>query len=158
MNVLQTSCALILFVIYLGSTAMAGKCTGKWAIHACGGGNGKRSDDFLSDGEEVRDHIPDAAASRTLLSRLVRPSSDRDQEALDSAMALEPPPGDDVPSLNQRTQDDDGKWDETGREYLGDLEQRIEEKLAENQMKHDKLLAAYRLIKRIKARNVRNIW
>jgi hypothetical protein len=35
---------LLPILIHLGTIANAGKCTGRWAIHACGGGNGKRSD------------------------------------------------------------------------------------------------------------------
>jgi len=44
MGLLNTYWMLLPILIHLGTIANAGKCTGRWAIHACGGGNGKRSD------------------------------------------------------------------------------------------------------------------
>jgi len=44
MGLLSTCWLLLPIFIHLGTVANAGKCTGRWAIHACGGGNGKRSD------------------------------------------------------------------------------------------------------------------
>ncbi|XP_041354247.1 uncharacterized protein LOC121372059 [Gigantopelta aegis] len=51
----------LLSLVYLCVTVhpvLAGKCSGKWAIHACFGGNGKRSDPTLTDMEDkVRSNL-----------------------------------------------------------------------------------------------------
>jgi hypothetical protein len=68
-------------ILYIASLAMAGKCSGKWAIHACGGGNGKRSEgadyNTLASDEfaAAQRDLEKDDRSRSLLARLTRLSA-----------------------------------------------------------------------------------
>jgi len=41
--------AVVIFFIIGSSHTVSGKCAGQWAIHACGGGQGKRSEELKND-------------------------------------------------------------------------------------------------------------
>ncbi|CAH1799085.1 unnamed protein product [Owenia fusiformis] len=41
--------AFALWLLLYGCSLVTGKCSGRWAIHACAGGNGKRSQDNAID-------------------------------------------------------------------------------------------------------------
>jgi len=96
MGILNTCWVLLPIVLYLGSLADAGgKCTGRWAIHACGGGNGKRSDiDYPSPSEdsagpESLDSNDLDSRQLDLLTRLTRLSARNGAQASAAAAALD---------------------------------------------------------------------
>jgi len=138
---------LLAIIIYLASTAMAGKCSGKWAIHACGGGNGKRSDlDNPSDKENsVRDEIPEEK-SWSILRRLARPSSQRTEE--DRSRRL---PDELTDHIETRQDSDDEKAERSEEDFLENTEHR--DKPSGRPYDKDELIAALRLIRMIKSRN-----
>jgi hypothetical protein len=91
MGLLNTCWLLLPIFFYLGSLADGGKCTGRWAIHACGGGNGKRSDiNYPSlpdeDGAARADTEDGDSRQRDLLTRLTRLSGRNADSTLDARL------------------------------------------------------------------------
>lgn len=152
MNKIRACCFLLTFMIFCTSSAIGGKCTGKWAIHACGGGNGKRSDADLTDDTDIRDQIP-GAESGTFLSRLVLPLTDQDSRNSRLLDSLEDP--DQLKTSRDFETSRDAREKADG-DILESLELKVQEKLAKNKKKQDELLAAFQLIKRIESRKARS--
>jgi hypothetical protein len=146
------ACWLLLSVIfYLGSLADAGKCTGRWAIHACGGGNGKRSDiDYPSlpsdeDGAPSEREEEDSR-QRDFLTRLTRLSARNDDSAaLDARLGRGA--GQDEPAPRRWGSEDEQLMVDVGRE--GEQAPQREGGEAAREEERARLQAALRLIKRL---------
>jgi len=165
MGLLNTCWLLLPICFYLGSTADAGKCTGRWAIHACGGGNGKRSDiDYPSlpdedatapEGRETEDE----SRQLDLLTRLTRLSARSGAPAaLDARRAAA---GQDGAELTRRWPGDELVGDvgregaELGGEGVGFEREGAglgREGAESNAEERARLQAALRLIKRLMTR------
>jgi len=73
---------LVLAILYVcfGIQVVTGKCSGQWAIHACAGANGKRSDTQLP--PEYRQEGPRVSLEKLLLTAAAT------QDAIDSQREL----------------------------------------------------------------------
>jgi len=142
---------LLLLIVYLSSPVLAGKCSGRWAIHACGGGNGKRSggeylDDSMNDvvvGERNFEDDEDSKA-RGLLDSLVRlsESHDEDQSSFDEQLRTD--------------KKDSGLWnDDRNLEDNSAHNRREQSELNQNsseEPEREKMAAALRLMRLLHAR------
>jgi len=155
MGLLNTCWLLLLIFLYLGSLADAGKCTGRWAIHACGGGNGKRSDiDYPSlpddDGLAAPETEDEEIRQRDLLTHLTRLSArngDATAAALDARLGRGAGQGAGAEDeLAPRHWEDEQLMVDVGRE--GEALQR-EMGEAAREEERARLQAALRLIKRL---------
>jgi len=134
-------------VMYLASTATAGKCSGKWAIHACGGGNGKRSEAEYSL-KEILSRGNFADANEEVKSRksehLDQLSDSGEELPLGSRQGLDK-------SVRHHTEENDEDDDLADRNNA-ELKEAIREDASLSSVKQDRLLRAIRLISRLEER------